>query len=392
MYEGRVAPDLPADRVFVVPNLLSRHDPARGPEINHLLPLLDTRYGVSASSGQHLIAALPPLVMASYGAHAGRRGLVLQAPVTADLGTDLAPAAAAERISGIVRDTIAFARKRLGAEVFGLGATLPAWTRFGRDAIAVGGNVPVVTTGHGGTVHLIRELTRRVAGEVPGGGPVRIGVIGAAGSIGTSILTMLLADFPGLAFVACDRTTRLGRVDRVVRAAGAEGRTRVTDDAGEVLRTCPVTVSASTERLDLDALVPDADLTGHVLIDDSQPSRVDRDQWNKRGARLLWPIGTSGPADGPLNRRDGYRYGPGTGLLHSHDLWGCEAEAAVLALSGDHGAALTGPVTRGAAARVGALLDAAGVRAAAPQSHARPTPLAGPRRAPDEAAPAAVAR
>ncbi|MFJ8229979.1 hypothetical protein ACIQ9E_08475 [Streptomyces sp. NPDC094448] len=375
LYEGRAVPDLPADRVFVVPSLISRHDPARGPEVHHLLPLLDPRYGVSASLGQHLIAALPPLILASYGDHAGRRGVVLQAPVTADLVTDLPPGAAADRISDIVRETIAFARKRFGARVVGLGATLPAFTRFGRDATPPGRNVPVVTSGHGGTIHLIRGLTHQVLETTASGsGPVRIGVIGAAGSIGTSILTTLLSELPDTGFLACDRPTRLGRVDRVVRAAGAGARTRVTADAGEVLRMCRVTVSAITESLDLEGLVPDADLSGHVLIDDSQPGCVDRDQWLRRGAHLLWPIGTTSPAPGPLHRREGYRYGIGTGLLRSHDLWGCEAEAAALALSGDHGAALTGPVTPGAVARIGALCDGIGIRPAEPQSQGRPTP------------------
>ncbi|MGW4650274.1 hypothetical protein [Kitasatospora sp. NPDC004289] len=384
LYEGRITPDLPADRAFVVPSLISRHDPTRGPEIHHLLPLLDARYGVTPSWSQHLLAALPPLALADYGAHAGRRGVVLQAPVTADLVTDLTPEASAERISGIVRDTIGFARKRFGVQVVGLGATLPALTRFGHDAVprgigaaAPGRNVPAVTTGHGATVHLIRSLTLDVLDSVASGsGPLRIGVIGAAGPIGSSVLTTLLAALPDAAFLACDRPARLGRVDRVVRAAGGEARTRVTADAGEVLRACRVTVSAVTERLDPDELLSGEDLAGHVLIDGYRPGCVDREQWHKRGARVLWPIGTGAPAPGPLHRRGDHRYGPGTGLLNSHDLWACEAEAAVLALSGEHGAALTGPVTPEAAARIGRLCDQAGVRAAEPQSHALPTPLA----------------
>ncbi|MFF2619035.1 hypothetical protein [Kitasatospora sp. NPDC058046] len=375
LYGGRAVPDLPADRVFVVPSLISRHDPARGAEIHHLLPLLDARYGVTARAGQLLIAALPPLVMASYGEWAGRRGLVVQTPVTADLVTDLAPHEARVRISDTVRDTVSFVRERFDARVVGLGATLPALTRFGRDAVPAGKNVPVLTTGHGGTVHLIRSQVRDLLDRSAPGAPVRIGVIGAAGSIGTSILAVLLAEFPDTAFLACDRPTRTGRVHRVVEAYGAAARTRVTPDAGEVLRTCRITVSAITEPLDLDALVPVADLTGHVLIDDSQPGCVDREQWHKRGGRLLWPVGTSGPAPGPLNRREGYRYGTGTGLLHTHDLWGCEAEAAVLALCDDPAAALTGPVTPAAAARIGALCDQVGLRAAEPQSHSVPSPL-----------------
>ncbi|MFI5527494.1 hypothetical protein ACIA8O_02950 [Kitasatospora sp. NPDC051853] len=393
LYEGRIAPDLPADRAFVVPSPISRQDPTRGPEIHHLLPLLDARYGVTPSWGQHLLAALPPLVLADYGEHAGRRGLVLQAPVTADLVTDLEPRAAAERISAIVRDTISFARKRFGVQVVGLGAFLPALTRFGRDALPSGTeaafpgrNVPAVTTGHGGTVHLIRRLTLDVLDTVgavgAGDGPLRIGVIGAAGPIGAAVLATLLAELPDTAFLACDRPARLGRVDRVVRAAGAEDRTRVTADTGEVLRTCRVTVCAITERLEPDELVPGEDLTGRVLIDAGRPGCLDREQWHKRGARLLWPVGTGTPDPGPLHRRDGYRYGPGIGLLNSHDLWACEAEAAVLALSGEHGAALTGPVTPEAAARIGRLCDQAGVRPAEPQSHALPTPLTLPAPAP----------
>ncbi|MFD5558646.1 hypothetical protein ACFWIA_33050 [Streptomyces sp. NPDC127068] len=63
-----------------------------------------------------------------------------------------------------------------------------------------------------------------------------IGVIGAAGSIDTSILIALLAEFPDTAFLACDRPTRLGHVQRVVEAADGQQRTRVTANAGDVLR------------------------------------------------------------------------------------------------------------------------------------------------------------
>lgn len=59
-------------------------------------------------------------------------------------------------------------------------------------------------------------------------------------------------------------------------------------------------------------------------------------------------------------------------------LWGCEAEAAVLALCDDLAAALTGPVAPAAAARIGALCDQVGLRAAEPQSHSVPSPLDAP--------------
>lgn len=376
LYEGRATPARPADRVFVVPSRLTRDDPSHGPEAAEIFPLLSSGYGVGTSMAQRVLALLPPAILSSYEAHQGRQGHVMLVPVTGDMVADLGPERAADRAAEIVGDAARFARDRLGADVIGLGATLPSLTRFGRS-VAVDGLV--TTTGHGGTVYLIQSLARHVARScLREDERLRMGVVGAAGSIGASALTALLTEFPEAEFVVCDRPGRLARAERVLDAAGATARATLTSDVGEVLRRCPLIVSAITERLDLDEVAPGLDLHGRVLIDDSQPGCFDRDQLEKRGGLLLWPIGSAATGTGPLHRQNGYRYGSGVGLLHADDLWGCEAEAAAIALTGDHEAALQSPVTPEAVQRIGALCASVGIRAAEPQSYATPVPLPAP--------------
>lgn len=370
LYEGRTACAHPADRVFVVPSRITRDDPTHASECADFLPLLTSRHGVGASLTQRFLTLLPPSTVSSYGVHDGRQGRALLVPVTSDVVADLGADRASAYVTDVVRDTARFARRSLGADVMGLGATLPSLTRFGRS-VAVPGLV--TTTGHGGTVHLIQSLARRVALEHPWAqGHLRIGVVGAAGSIGAAALAALLREFPETEFVACDRPRRLGRVERVLEAADAGARARVTGEVADVLGTCTLVVGAITERLDLDAVVPGMDLGGRVFIDDSQPGCVDRDQWEKRGGVLLWPVGSAARADGPLHRDNGFRYGRGTGLVQAHDLWGCEAEAAALALTGEHRAALQAPVTFGAVQEIGALCTSLGIHAAEPQSYGAP--------------------
>ncbi|MDV5145423.1 hypothetical protein R1T08_14680 [Streptomyces sp. SBC-4] len=114
---------------------------------------------------------------------------------------------------------------------------------------------------------------------------------------------------------------------------------------------------------------PALDLEGRVFIDDSQPGCVDRDQWEKRGGVLLWPTGSAAQGAGPLHRQNGYRFGDGLGMLHPDDLWGCEAEVAAIALTGQHQAALRSPVTVRAVHEISALYASLGIHAAEPQSY-----------------------
>jgi len=200
LYEGRLTTRFPADRVFVVPNRIVRDDPTHGSEPAEAMNLLDAAYGVDSSVSQRIISHLPPAIITSYEMSGGRQGHVVAVPVSADIVRDLGPDRAVARTREMVQDAALFARSKLGARVMGLGATLPALTRHGGTVRVPG---LVTTTGHGGTVHLIRSLARDIAdaGTCPRG-ITRIGVLGAAGSIGASTLAALFHDFPDTPFTA----------------------------------------------------------------------------------------------------------------------------------------------------------------------------------------------
>ncbi|QIQ06216.1 hypothetical protein [Streptomyces liangshanensis] len=369
LYEGRREPSYPADRVFLAPSRMADDDPLYGDEFGETLPLLTSLHGLDSGTVRHFLSLLPPSVLCSYQVHDGRQGHIVLAPLNSGLTADLGADRAAETARRVVQDAAVFARDRLGARVAGLGATLPSLTRFGRTV-----DVPglVTTTGHGGTVHLIRILARDVAATLlDGSGPLTVGVLGAAGSIGASILAALQQEFPDTPFVACDRPGRLGRVRRVAERQGNPARTLVTADPADLFSRCRLIVSAITEKLDLSRAAAGADLTGTVLIDDSQPGCVARDQWEARGGLLLWPVG-SAEAGGPLHRENDLLFGAASGVVHPYDVWGCEAEAAAVALTGEHDAALRAPVTPDDALRVGELCARIGVTAAQPQSYGRP--------------------
>lgn len=366
VYDGSLTPELPADRAFVVPSRMLDDDPVHGGEIAFVLPLLDSRYGVESWVVRRFFAALPPMILSTYGAADGRQGKVVSAPVSAAVIDDLGARAGYAMAQRIVSDAAEFAHRRLGAPVAGLAATLPTLTRYGRTI-----DVPglVTTTGHGGTVHMVRRLVEDVLGSGLVSGAAWLGVVGAAGTMGQAVLAALLDAFPDVPILACDLPNRLGRI------ADGPPRLCTTSDVTEVFAACEVVVSAITQRLDLDAIAAAADLAGRVLIDDSQPGCVDRLEWEKHGGVLLWPVGTATSDSPALRRIDGYRYGEHAGLLTTHDHWCCEAEAAAIGLTGEFGAALRGPVTPEAARRIGRLCEQVGLGAAQPQSYAQPVRL-----------------
>ncbi|MER7672331.1 hypothetical protein ABTY61_28255 [Kitasatospora sp. NPDC096128] len=377
------------DWAFVVPSRMADGDALHVDEFSDFLPLLHPRFGADAWVVRRLLSLLPPALLCRYEGGSWAGGVVL-APVNGGLAADVGQQRVRSAAQAVAQDTAEFCRSALGATVVGLGATLPGLTDFGRS-IAVPGLV--TTTGHGGTVELIRALARDVVQKRFVNESLAVGVVGAAGSIGASILDALRREFPDVPILACDRPSRLGRVERVAARTGVAGRVRVTDRVGEVFASCRLVVSAITERLDLERVAAGVDLAGTVLIDDSQPGCVDRTQWEERGGVLLWPVGSTAHVPGVPRRGAGYRYGALAGLAEPHDVWGCEAEAAAIALTGAHDAALRGPVTAAAGGRIGALCEAVGVRAARPQSFGRPARL--PARVlheaePDHASPSVV--
>lgn len=157
------------------------------------------------------------------------------------------------------------------------------------------------------------------------------------------------------------------------------GWVTVEVSSAEVLRASNIIVTAVTGSIDLDhAEYDDIDLTGRVIIDDSQPGCFDRRQIEKRGGKLLWVVGEDG-SDSHFITRDGlytdgtpYNYGDTSGLHGLHAEFACGQEAAVIARFGAYDRAIAGPVTPEGTQRISALFSDAGVRVAPFQAYGQP--------------------
>jgi hypothetical protein len=155
----------------------------------------------------------------------------------------------------------------------------------------------------------------------------------------------------------------------------------VASDVAALFHNSDVIISAVTSPIDFDKAGIE-DLSGKLIIDDSQPASCHPKDVRRRGGTVAWVIGkdTSGNI-----LRSGYDYG--TMVSPRTDLFGCEAEAATLerywqdlesqgidaakAAQTVGRLAITGPVTTHSAGLIGQLFDRYGVGPAEPQAFGR---------------------
>lgn len=379
MYNERPSNDYgsePTDGTFafVVPARMSRSDPEYGAEVEPVIPAF--RYIPNEMRSQMMVG-LPPFIIDRYEPDEdGKRGYLVFAPVFyKDLAQDYAQdQREVFRISRQnVNDAVDFAQQSLGVDVVGLGAALPRVTRFGRS---ISNKNVLTTTGHGGTVQLIKETVRAGMQKdlVDGGRPIEeltVGVLGL-GSIGASIADVMADEFSETAQVVFDVSSE--KTDQVsenlMKRYGQ--RIKTATSVAELIASCDIVVCAIDQTIDLDALGI-TDLKDKFIVDDSQPGAFDPQQVTARGGRMAWVIGRGGVA-----RRTDYDYA--TMVDSQADIFGCEAEAAALSrykrelrgrgmpqemidrLTGK--VALRGPVTPQGARLIGALFKKYGVGAA----------------------------
>lgn len=308
---------------FVVPMRVSRDWEEYGEEVEMISPVL--RYVPNKYRAMFAVG-LPPLVLDRYlpDAEDGSRGYLVLAPVYQDMLADLPKFEAAMTATTNINDTVNFAQARLGANVIGLGATLPRVTMFGQTIM----NKDVVTTtGHGGTVHLIMETAREAAerGYVSGDAHKKIGVLGL-GSIGASIAHLVADKYPESSVKVYDSRPEV--VAELLAKLGPLGLgVEVADDTADLINSSEIVISAITTSINLTEHPEVQDLTGKIIIDDSQPGCFDNNQVEALGGRMTWVIGTD--TSGRIVR-SGYDYG--TLADAESDTFGCEAEVATLAM------------------------------------------------------------
>ncbi len=356
-------------------------------ESRYHFPLATSEFSVSPEMRMRS-QLLPPFAADYYTSSArhAERGALVIAPLYQDMNT-LITDDTERMVVGYkaLEASVAFAHRKLGATVIGLGALLPQITKFGSLLNSMeGADVRTTTTGHGGTVHLIAETVKKVL-DVPSVAEKfdgTIGVIGGAGSIGWSSIAAIRHTLPDARIYTFDT-----RADKLAERLndGVVKDVTIGGSLVDVLEKTDVMISAITSVIDLDEeerrLGRAIDLTGKVIIDDSQPGCFHREQIEVRGGKLVWVVGKDNSEtrfmtrDGHYTGGVGYNYGDKSGLYGPESEFGCGIEAAVIAQTGEYDKAIRAPVTPDDVKKVGELFEAAGATVADFQSFGQPVEI-----------------
>jgi thioester reductase-like protein len=167
--------------------------------------------------------------------------------------------------------------KRLGAATVSLTGLLPSATDYGRavERAIAGQGLPQITTGHATTTAAVVLAIRRILSEARRDlARERVALIGL-GSIGSTVLRLLLRSTPHPAeLILCDVFAKrevLRELEHAVRAMGFQGPVRVCEAQATVppdvySATLIVGATNAADILDVDRLRP-----GTLIVDDSAP-------------------------------------------------------------------------------------------------------------------------
>ncbi len=394
-YEARPGDGLgqKIDRAFVVPMRSDRYNEDYSSESTPFYPLLDPyKFGVDSNIRMRTMYGLPPTILDTYlrSDQPHESGALVLSTMYADMIPDLRPNRNSPEqtmqllkvAQFVLKETVEFSHKRLGANVIGLGAILPKLTDFGNSLRAIDGmDKLVTTTGHGGTVHMIAETVDKITRETSVDHHGKIGIIGGAGSIGYSSLDVLRDRLHTVDIYTFDKNEQLLQTKLAARDDAAH--LHQMKDAIAVLQTTDIIVSAITGRINLDQVDPHQaiDLSGKVIIDDSQPGCFDQEQVTQRGGRLVWVVGEDGSQsdfivrDGIFSGGSPYNYGDKSGLYGERSEFACGQEAAVIAKYQAYDKAIRGPVDPDSVRAIGKLCLQAQVRPAAFQAFGQPVQI-----------------
>lgn len=381
--EGKGSESGVGNFAFVVPIRMSRKHPEYASEVEPIIPILKH---VPAELRADFLKGLPPTIIDYYSPKdSDRRGYLVFAPIFADMLDDLSPMDAYNAAIKGINDTVDFSHRRLGAEVVGLGATIPAITNYGKT---IDNKEVILTTGHGGTAHLVKETVGAAIedGHVNADTFERIGVLGL-GSIGASIADLVRGEYPDLTLNLFDKkgARTESQIDRLASLGYDKSKLRQAKTDVDLIAESDVILSAIVGKIDLSDTESKSrlDLNGKMIIDDSQPASFDSGDVARLGGKLAWVIGYD--ESGIVGRR---KYDYASMLDPSRDVFGCEAEAASLsALSEElreagysnqnraealEEAAVQDAVTPEKARRMGSLMDRLGIIPSQLQAYGRP--------------------
>jgi hypothetical protein len=358
VYEGIV--DSPQyDWVFAVPARTSKYQGNEyASEITPFLPMVDPRFGVDSDIRRRAVIGLAPSVIETYrGNGFAQQGAIVYTPLYADMQRDYNDKQRSMAvIDGSINSTARLIHQRLGARVMGLGAHLPALTQYGKKITEQGLET---TTGHGGTVHLIAETVHAIKTN-----DQVIGVLGAIGRIGSSTVELLFHEYDD----DLNLYDTSESFEKIVIRNNWQDRSLIRSSELDVLRNSDIIVSAITTAIKLDELDPlcQLDLSGKIIIDDSQPGAFTRSEVEERGGRLVWVVGQDISDKKALHREFGYNFGVTAGLYGDGAVWGCEAEAAAILITDSLEFAVKTHVTPEIAVAIGGLCTSIGISVAQP--------------------------
>lgn len=372
-------PDLfgdPYDSVFAVPLRADGKSPQFASDTNAFFPLLKAENGISPAMQIRGVLGVPPSVIETntQGSKPGERGATIFVPLFSSMIDDIPDVNERNEIGlEIMGKAAELTHIHLGAKVLGLGGTFPKISNFGtyfkwNQNYDMSGLV--TTTGHGGTVHLILETVKALQQkELYKEKDVKIGVIGAAGSIGWSSIQGLSEIAGGFEvytydYRSSDLQLKLNDYDQKNNTVLHQ-----VDSAEEVFRRSDIIIVAVTRPIDLSDVV---DLQDKVIIDDSEPKALDETQVVRRGGKVINVVGKgeefkpsirdglwTGGVDNP------YNFGDQAGLYDGAS-WGCDIERAVISWAGAYKEAITKEVTMNNVRTIGRLCLEAGVSVAQP--------------------------
>lgn len=364
---------------FVVPARMSRENPEYGAEVEPVIPAL--RY-VPNELRAWMMRECPPFIIDTYlPDENGKRGYLVYAPISGDMINDLGKESLSTFLKTArsrVNDAVDFAKDQLGVRVVGLGATLPRITNHGKT---IGREDVITTTGHGGTVRLICETIDKLGGE--DSKKKSIGILGL-GAIGAAAAHVAADMYPGQINVFDSNKSTMSKCVKQLEIDYPE-RVVASETNTEFINESDVIISAVTSPVHIEE-AGITDMSDKLVIDDSQPAMFDPNEVERLGGKLVWVIGSDNTG---RVRRFGYDYG--TMYDSRTDLFGCEAEAAVLERHWSElekngkspteakdiigRLALDGPVDPTKAKRITKLFEEYGISIARPQAFGKPVEI-----------------
>lgn len=235
-----------------------------------------------------IFESLPPMILGEYTGLQNSQGKningwVISAPITVQ-GTFLNGREGMMAARHKALQTAQFAQKQLGVKIVGLGETLGSLTKFG---ISIEDAIPElkVTTGHAYTVQLVGQVLKKGASSL--GLDMKdstLAIVGAGGAIGSSAAQLLSSDVKKI--ILHDLGPQFSRIQNIASRIDNENF-EITSDNNR-LREADLIVAATTNPFPF--ITRECVKPGTIIVDDSQPVNMTREEAFASKALLLHPI------------------------------------------------------------------------------------------------------